>query len=359
MASGRINGSVGAREDSYDYYIDWTEENVNIEENSSIVKAWVYIYCSKHSAYQNNCSQNLWINGVQFTNSLSINLSPGAVVQLIYGETKVWHDTDGSKLINISANGTLPYGSGWGPNSGNASADVWLDQIPRYADFNEHSIDSVELESVRVAYNSNKTLYQAEYSLNGGAWLPLPVVSGTWNAANNRVIYEVSGLNANTDYRIETRIAHVNGLYRYSGQVSFRTKDYIRIASVNSIEFGENPVLNFSNLANGTGKLIVKIGNTEICTRENLTSNYTLVFSKKELSKIVSLLKEETTQISYIVTTNNKYTHTVTSTIILKSCIYIKTNGSWKKAKLFKKDNSVWKLSRLYIKKSNEWRNTR
>ena len=358
MASGRINGSVSQRPDSYSYYIDWSEDSINVEENSSIVRAWVHIYCSKHTAYQNNCSQNLYINGVHFSNTLNINLSPGVDVQLLYGETKVYHEADGTKRINISANGTLPYGSGWGPNSGSASGDVTLDTIPRYAEFNENAIDSVELESVDVAYNSNKNLVAAEYSLNGGVWQSLNVISGNWSSGNNRVVYRVSNLNANTDYRIETRIANVSGLWRYGGQLSFKTKDYIRIGSVNSIEFGENVNLTFSNLQNGIGKLAVKIGDTEICTRENLTANYTLIFSKKELSKIVSLLKEETTQITYIVYTNNKYTHSITSTIILKSCIFIKVDGNWRKAKLYKKDNNLWKLCRLYIKKSGSWRST-
>lgn len=358
MAGGTIYGSVGSRGDSYSYYIDWVEESINVESNTSLVKAWVHISCSNHSAYQNNCSQNLYINGVHFSNNLYVNLSPGANVTLVYGETTITHDNDGRKRINISADGVLPYGSGWGPSSGSASADVDLEQIPRYADFNEHFIESIDLEAVRVAYNSSKTLVAAEYSLNGGAWQSLTIVSGTWNAANNRVVYQVSGLIANTDYRIETRIAHVSGLWRYSGQISFRTKDYARITSVSSSEFGEIVPMSFSNLENGIAKLTVKISETEICTRDTLTKSYNLIFTEEELSNMIKLLKQEVTEVTYIVTTNNKYSNTVKGSIILKSCIFIKINGTWKKAKLYKKEDEVWKLSKLYIKKSGEWRNT-
>ena len=358
MANGTIYGSVGAHGDSYSYYIDWSEDNINVEANTSRVRAWVHISCSRHSAYQNNCTQHLYINGVHFSNTVNINLSPGVNVELLYGETTVAHNNDGTKTINISANGTLPYGSGWGPNSGSASGDVSLDTIPRYASFNGHEIDSIDLESVRIAYNSNKNLYAAESSLNGGSWNPLSIVSGNWNQPNNRVVYQLTGLTANTSYNVQTRIAHVGGLWTYSNILNFKTKDYARISRVSSANFGESVAIKMTNLQGVSTKLTVKIGNTQICTRENLQENYALTFTKDELSKIVNLLTGEKTQITYILTSNNKYTDTKTGSIILNSVIFIKIDGQWKKSKLFKKDNEKWKLSKLYIKVNNEWRNT-
>lgn len=358
MASGTIYGSVGANGDSYSYYIDWIEDNVNVDANTSRVRAWVHISCSKHSAYQNNCAQNLYINGVHFSNTVNINLSAGANVELVYGETTITHNDDGTKNINISANGTLPYGSGWGPSSGSASGNVNLDIIPRYANFNGHRIDSVDLESVRIAYNSNKNLNAAESSLNGGSWKPLTIVSGVWNQANNTVVYQLTGLIANTNYNVQTRIAHVSGLWTYSDKLSFKTKDYARITSVVSTEFGETVKMTLANLQAVSTKLTVKIGDTQICTRENLQENYNLTFTQEELSNIIKLLKTEETAVTYILTTNNKYTDTKVANIILKTSIYIKVNGSWKKGKLYKKNNNNWKLTKLYIKKENEWRNT-
>ncbi len=358
MASGTIYGSVQAHGDSYSYYIDWQEDNINIDANTSRVRAWVHISCSQHSAYQNNCIQNLYINGIQFSNTININLSAGVNVELVYGETIITHNNDGTKRINISATGTLPYGSGWGPSYGSANGDVNLDTIPRYAGFNGHVIDSINLESVRVAYNSNKSLYAAESSLNGGSWKILTIVSGTWNAANNRVVYQLTGLTANTSYRVQTRIASVEGLWTYSDTLYFKTKDYARIANVSSANFGDPIPIILANLQGVSTKLIVKIGNTQICTRENLQQNYILSFSREELSHIANLLEGEETQITYTLTTNNKYTDTKTSTIILNSAVYIKINGIWRKSSLYKKDNGQWKLSKLYIKVNDEWRNS-
>lgn len=147
-------------------------------------------------------------------------------------------------------------------------------------------------------------------------------------------------------------------MWKYSGQLSFSTKDIVRIANVENSDFGKDVNIKFSNLANGSAKLIVKIANTEICTRENLTSNYILSFTKEELSRMIKLLKNETTEITYIVTTNNKYTSTAKAIITLKSNIYVKRNGQWVKAKLYKK-NTDWKLTKLFYKVNGAWRNTK
>lgn len=358
MANGTIYGNVGAHADSYSYYIDWIEDNIDVNANTSRVRAWIHVACSNHSAYQNNCVQNLYINGEHFSNTVNINLSAGANIELAYGEAIVKHNNDGTKRINISANGTLPYGSGWGPNSGSASGDIDLEVIPRYANFNGHRTDSVGLESVRVAYNSNKNIVSAESSLNGGAWKPLSIVSGTWNTANNTVVYQLTDLTANTDYRVQTRIASVEGLWTYSNILYFKTSDYARITSVSTTDFGDNVYIKFANLQNVTTDLAVKIKDTEICTRENLQENYTLIFTEEELAKMIKLLKEQETEITYILTTNNKYIDTKTSSIILKTSLYIKKEGNWKKSKLYKKDSKKWRFAKLYIKINNKWRNT-
>lgn len=76
MASGRIYGSVTQRPDSYVYYIDWSENGVDVANNKSNVYAEVHILCNKHTSYQSNRYQELWIAGTMFSNSLYISLSP-------------------------------------------------------------------------------------------------------------------------------------------------------------------------------------------------------------------------------------------------------------------------------------------
>lgn len=273
------------------------------------------------------------------------------------GSTTIYHNNDGSKNIGCWAN--LDFQSHtYSPGDFSPSGYMDLTTIPRYASFNGHRINSTSLNSVQVAYNSNKSLVAAESSLNEGSWQPLTIKSGTWNASNNTVIYEISNLTPNTSYTIETRIAHVSGLWTYSGKIMFATKDIIRITNSLSSDFGQDVNINFSNLENGTGKLTVKIGDIEICTRDNLTSSYVLSFTKEELSKMVKCIKNETTEITYIVTTDGKYTATVKAILTLKANIYLKVNDIWVKSKIYKK-NGQWKLTKLFYKVEGTWRNTK
>lgn len=360
MANGRINGAVGARADSYSYYIDWQSEP-DINSNSSLVKAWAHISCSKHNASHTSCVQNLYINGVHFTNTLSVNLSPGADVMLVYGETRVYHNSNGAQAVTISASSNLPSGNGWGPSSGSASATVALDTIPRYANLTSLSVKDRTLESITLQYTTDK---QASLfvKLDSTDWLNngQPFVDNT-TAGEFTINYKdraaTKRLDPNTDYGITVLCRSTQSGLNTSVRIVVRTLDIARISSVSSVDFGENVNLKFYNLENGTSKLTVKVADTEICIRENLASNYILEFTKEELSKMVKFLKKEETQVTYIVTTNNKYTASVTATITLKASLYIKKNGTWLKAKLHKKEQS-WKLTRLFFKVNGVWRNT-
>lgn len=73
---GRINGSVTQRPGSYEYWIDWSESNIDSNNATSLVSATVYIKCNSHTSYENNKTTTLWINGQAFSNTLNISLSP-------------------------------------------------------------------------------------------------------------------------------------------------------------------------------------------------------------------------------------------------------------------------------------------
>ena len=360
MAQGTIYGSVGAHSDSYSYYIDWIEDNVNVDTNTSRVRAWVHVSCSNHSAYQNNCAQNLYINGVHFSNTLTVTLSAGANVELVYGETTITHNDDGTKTINISANGTLPYGSGWGPNSGSASGNITLETIPRYAGFNGCRIDSIGLTSVDIAYNSNKNLYAAESSINGQSWQPLEIVSGTWNAANNTVIYRVSGLTPKTNYNIQTRIATVAGLWTYSDVLNFTTLDYAKINTLPNFNHGSNVVANITNPANISNlKLSMKIGTTQILTRNVVTGNNTITFTDTELDNIYKKFENATQLTATFVLTGSEYTNSKTCTITLignQKVIRTNLNSSWKRGKLWTNVNGSWKRCVVWTNVNGNWK---
>lgn len=273
------------------------------------------------------------------------------------GTVTVYHNEDGRKNIGCWASLDFQNHS-YSPGDFNVSGYMDLSNIERAPDFNGHRLESTSLESVKIAYNSNKNLIAAESSLNGGPWKPLRIIIGNWNQANNTVVYEIDNLVANTNYNIQTRISNIANVWKNSNILNFKTKDYIRISSVSNVNFGEGITINFRNLENGTGKLIVKIDNVEICTRDNLTDKYILAFTKEELSKIAKMAKEETIEITYIVTTNNKYSYSTKGILTLKSNVYLKKGGTWKRAKMRKKKGS-WKFVKVFIKINGRWRNTK
>ena len=110
-----INGSVGQRADSYSFYITWSESKASdyITTNKTTVTATAYIKCTAHTAWATNLDQKLIIDGTEFTDTISVDLSPGVTVKLITGSKTITHGTDGKKSIKISAECELPYGSGW------------------------------------------------------------------------------------------------------------------------------------------------------------------------------------------------------------------------------------------------------
>lgn len=132
----RINGSIGntSHAEDYEFYIIWSESEVNIANNTSKLTATSYIYCKNHSAYNYNVYDHfITIDGTKYTTEVDgISLSPGKTVKLATGSKVITHSADGSKKITISASSpNLPAGAGYGPSSGSASGTATLTTIPR------------------------------------------------------------------------------------------------------------------------------------------------------------------------------------------------------------------------------------
>ena len=156
-----------------------------------------------------------------------------------------------------------------------------------FVGFNSHSVKATYLTSVEILYNSNKNLVAAESSLNGGNWKLLTIKSGNWNVGNNNVVYTISGLNPNTTYTIQTRIANVNGLWTYSNKLTFTTKDIARISNVNNFEHGNTVTALITNPAGISGlNLVMKIGGTQILSRTAKIGSNTISCTDAELDNL-------------------------------------------------------------------------
>ena len=346
--SGSFNtSSVG----SFYFTFEWYRTGYNSSTNEHYIHWTLYAHNTPGS-YRTVYLKNLWVNGSQrLIESGGKQYYDGNVVAS--GDTTVSsHNSAGDGWFSAS------FEAGVGVSSGsncNGSGSWDLDRIPRYTTV-WNSERGRTLNTISVNWSTSDARDWTQYSLNGGSWQN---AYDTVSSDNKSGYYTISNLSPNTKYTVRTRCRRADsGLWSEAGSISITTKDIVRIMSASAADFGENVNINFSNLENGISKLTVKIGETEICSREDLTSAYTLSFTKEELSKLIKLLKDETTEITYVVTTNSIYNATAKSIITLKANIYVKKEGTWIKAKLYKKDSS-WKLTKLFFKVAGTWRNTK
>lgn len=174
------------------------------------------------------------------------------------------HDEDGTSKCWLNASCNAPSGTSLAGEKVTGSDTVTLDKIARYANFSKHQLNRVTIHKVRVLYRPDRTITTVQYSLNGGDWKSPTIISGTSTSANNDVVYEVSGLNANTSYTIKTRI-QCNGLWTESSTIKFTTYDIARLTNVPNANIGASQNIQWSNPGGATLKLkLCKTDNTTI-----------------------------------------------------------------------------------------------
>ncbi len=318
---GRINGSVTQKSDAYEYWIDWNESNVSIANNSSIVSATVYVKCNSHTSYENNKTSTLSINGQTFSNTLNINLAPGTTVALVSGSTTVTHNNNGSKTINISSSSALPNGSGWGPKSGSASANVSLTTIQRYLSINNFSLKSKTVNSLTFSWSSSHPRDFTAYSLNGGNWTPAGDTVASDNKSGNFTIYNLS---PNTTYSIKIRLKRTdNQLWTETNAISITTYDIARLISTPNIDIGNNHTINWNNPSGSTTSLkLCKTDGTQVINYGNVTGTSKSI--TPTASAIYALVPDsKNITLRYIITTtanNISYTN-------YKDCVFTVINS--------------------------------
>lgn len=143
----------------------------------------------------------------------------------------------------------------FGTTSGSAS--FTLPTIPRYTTIASHYVESKTETSVTIVWNATDSCDSSatQYSINGGAWRN----GGNWPR------YTISGLSANTNYSIRTRVKRLDsGLYTVSDPLSVTTYDYPYINSVETsdLKIGSSQKLKFYNPLNRAFTLKMYQNNT-------------------------------------------------------------------------------------------------
>lgn len=102
--------------------------------------------------------------------------------------------------------------------------------LPCYANFTEHYVKNIGLNSIVVKWNADAYIDLVQYSLNNEEWID---TSG--------LEYTINGLSPDTSYDIRTRIrSRDSQLWTESSAITATTQDIARITSVENFNHGDN-----------------------------------------------------------------------------------------------------------------------
>jgi hypothetical protein len=224
-----ITGSTSLNPTKYSYYAVWSESNINSTNNTSDVTVDVYVQkVSNYSCEGSNNSNTLYIDGTAYTTSgLYIDMNPETTPRLVASGTKtVLHNPDGTKNITISCSGSLPYGGGFGPQSGSLSSTVSLTTITRNSAVTTSAASSVTYNSASangsvtdggIPNNTDKGIF---WGLSSGSQ-PYQISSGSGSAGGFSI--SLTSLSPNTTYYYKAYTYNARYGIIYGSVVSFTT----------------------------------------------------------------------------------------------------------------------------------------
>jgi hypothetical protein len=172
------------------------------------------------------------------------------------GSVVVPHRADGTKSIAVRFS-TAIYTSAESEYSGTLT----LDPIPRYGTVS-HSLNSKTETSIKMNWSSDSTVDYIWYSKDDGSnWTGVNVTDGKSGT------YTISGLSANTTYKIKTRIRRKDSqLTTDSSALSVTTYNYPYCISAPNFVIGNEVTLKFYNPLNRTFDFTVTGNGSEIYT---------------------------------------------------------------------------------------------
>lgn len=192
--SGTIYGTP-ASNGNY-LYIVWEETSYSIANNTSTVKATVYLYNGYGSHSDGDSTWvTLYIDGTKY--EATLNYWSGSPVTLITRTKTVSHSSDGTKSCAISATFDT---NGTSTGVVSASGSAALTSIPRYATSSQSVAEKTDT-SIKMNWSSDSYCDYVWYSVdNGSHWV------GIWSGNAKSGSYTITGLSPKTSYNIKTRV---------------------------------------------------------------------------------------------------------------------------------------------------------
>lgn len=334
----------GQTRSEYECRIGYEVISQSIVNNTSEIK--LRLECrSINSSYQTKGSSGLttYIDGTKVKDNAAVDMSSTNVWQN-FGERTitVTHNSDGTYSSGKSGSFTCSAGSSsYSLASGSASVTVNPPQIPRYAEFTEHKISSVGLNSLTVTWDSNSTIDAVQYKLGSGDWV---------NTSGKT--YVISGLSPNTEYTVTTRIKRSDSqLWTESSPTTGTTYNKATITNAPDFNFGDSPTITKNNPSGETNNLRLEVSGVTKVTRSGISDNYQLVLTDEEWDSLYKLLGDnnsltityaldtvgastytDSTNKTLTLTGNQKTTYTAVSSNVKRAKVFVGTGGTVKRA---------------------------
>jgi hypothetical protein len=216
----------------------WSIKSQDPKTNKTVID-WSLKGAGDESGYYKAGGFKVVINGATVyskTTDYRIELYSGTKVAS--GTATITHDTDGTKTFSASAEAGIYY---YAVNcKGEGKWD--LTPIERYATASQSLNDKTET-SIKMNWESDSTVDYIEYSKDDGSnWTGVNVTDGKSGT------YTISGLTANTTYKIKTRVRRKdNQLKTASTALSVTTYDYPHCIEAPAFVIGESVSLGFYN----------------------------------------------------------------------------------------------------------------
>ena len=132
--------------------------------------------------------------------------------------------------------------SRWNGSAAQAiDANMVCSQLPRYANFTQHYINSVGINTFTVHWEVDANCDYAQYSLDDGGWKD----GASW------LNYTISGLSPGTNHSIRTRVRRADSqLWTESGYLYVTTASLPDTGTPNNFNLGSNPTPSIASMSN-------------------------------------------------------------------------------------------------------------
>lgn len=313
----------------------------SISNNTSTIQKEMRVYNDGYYCYSGNCYANIEGVSLKFNERVDFNATSEIVVGSI------------TSTVNHAENGD---GSGW--TEGAFSCHAFTDKstsggfdLPRIARYPNskinsftNTINSVTLNCTYTNANPTKVEIRNRNDL-------LKTVTSNFNSI------KIDGLSPNTLYNLKIRGYANGGWGEYSSIKNITTHDYAKFTNLSSSNFADSIKISKNNESGLNNSLELLINGEIILSRSNIENNYNLIFTQEELDKIYKKYGNSNTLVAkyklITVCKNVAYEDTQERNIILTGnakTIKKYINGDLKRARLYIKKDGTIKKAVVWIK---------